>query len=71
MEPEQTDPGPLITGVGNGLIVTFIWAAACKHPVEVIVSVTLTVPAPAVPQVTVIELVPVPVVTVPPVTLHE
>ncbi len=41
------------------------------HPVETIVSVTFTHPAPAAPQLTVIELVPCPAVMEPPEIAHR
>jgi hypothetical protein len=59
---------PVITGAGNGLIVTLSWVAVAEHPVAVTDSVTLTVPAPAAAHKTLTELVPVPDTIVPPVT---
>ena len=56
---------------GIALIVTLFCTADALHPVAVIVSLTSTVPAPANPHVTVIVLVPVPAVTLPPPTVHE
>ena len=58
--------GPLITGVGRGLMVTLYWAVVTAQVVAVMVSVTCTQPDPAAPQVTVIELVPAPEVITPP-----
>jgi hypothetical protein len=52
---------------GFGLTVIVLTTLAV-HPPAVIVSVTLTEPAPGVVHVTVIELVPWPVAIVPPVT---
>jgi len=69
-EPAQTALDPRITGVGKAFIVTASGAASLEQPVDVIVSFTLTVPPALEPHVTVIEL-PVPVVGVPPVTVHE
>ena len=59
----------MIEGVGRGFIVTDN-ELVCVQPVAVIVSKTCIVPVPAAPQVTVIELVPAPAVTVPPVTVQ-
>ena len=55
---------------GTEFIVTDFCVAAAEQVVVVIVSVTSTVPVPAEPHVTVIEL-PVPLVGVPPTTLHK
>ena len=66
VELAQTGVGPLILGVGNGLIVTGYCAVVTAHEVASMVSVTETVPDAPVPQVTVMELVPDPAVIVPP-----
>ena len=58
--------GPLITGVGRGLMVTLYCAVVTAQVVAVMVSVTWTQPGPAAPHVTVIELVPAPEVITPP-----
>ena len=60
-----------ILAIGNAFFVTNFCVAAAEHVVAVIVSVTSTVPAPAAPHATVIELVPVPAVIDPPTTVHE
>ena len=55
-----------MVGTGRGFTVTFLTVGvAALHPVE-LVYVTLTVCAPAVFQVTVMEFVPAPAVIVPP-----
>lgn len=56
--------------VGKALTVTVLCGAAAEQVVAVMVSVTLTVPAPATFHVTVIELLPAPPVIIPPVTVH-
>src|SRR5512133_1114508 len=66
----QTGVNSAIAGAGNGFTVTGFSAAAAEQVVAVIVSVTFTLPAPAVFQVTVIWFVPAPAVIVPPVTDH-
>ena len=62
--------GPLITGVGRGLMVTLYCAVVTAQVVAVMVSVTCTQPEPAAPQVTVMELVPAPEVITPPEIAH-
>jgi hypothetical protein len=71
VELEQAAVGPLITGVGSGLIVTLYWADVAEHVVAVIVSVTCTQPAPGNAHVTVIELPVVGPMIVPPEIAHE
>ena len=66
VELAQASIGPLMPGVGNASIVTSYCAVVTAHEVAVMVSVTCTHPAPAAPQVTVMELVPAPFVIVPP-----
>ena len=70
VEFAQTEAGPVMTGVGNGLIVTLYCAVVTAHEVAVMVSVTWTHPAPAAFHVTVMELVPAPPVIVPPDIAH-
>ena len=42
--PEHTVEFPVIVGVGSGFTVTEYCAVVCEHPLDVTVSVTLTVP---------------------------
>ena len=65
------DPLIAVGVAGIALIVTLFCVAAAKQPVAVIVSVTFTVPGPAIPHVTVIELVLEPAVILPPPIVHE
>jgi hypothetical protein len=71
VEPVQAPDGPLIDGTGRGLIVTLYWAVVAVHVVAVIVSVTCTQPDPLAPHVTVIELLVVEPMIVPPEIAHE
>src|SRR5688572_5199877 len=64
----HTPLSPLITGVGLASNV-INWLAVAEHPAAV-VSVILTVPLTPLPHVTMIVLVPAPVVIVPPVTVQ-
>jgi hypothetical protein len=69
MEFAQADVFPVIALVeGTGFIVTVFVTGAPTHP-NLFVSITCTVPVGPLPQVTDIEL-PVPLVGVPPVTVH-
>ena len=67
-------PADTVIAVGVptvGVIVTPYCAVVNEHEVAMMVSVTCTHPAPAAPQIMVMELVPAPSVLVPPPTDQE
>ena len=71
MESSQIAVGPeIVTGTGEGLII-ILSVSEFGHNKGDSYSVTIRVPLPAEPQLTVTELVPLPPVIVPPAICHE